>query len=260
MAAEYAAPQADSESASTLRAPGLSARLSPWAWLVAASAAVLATAAIAMTTLWLATARERSSTYAVSAALLRIEIEVERGDVEILGGGREDVQVRRTDHSAFGVDPEEQRTVRWGVLHISSACPSLVVGSCTSDYRVTVPENIPVTIISGDGKVRLLSYRGSAYVTARGGSIAVDAFCGHVLQATSRSGDIDIAAACSPERLELRTDSGDVRAAVPPGRYTVDADAIGGQVAVEGLIRADDAPWTIQALSNSGNVEIEASS
>jgi DUF4097 and DUF4098 domain-containing protein YvlB len=146
------------------------------------------------------------------------------------------------------------------VLRIASHCPDLVIGSCAANYRVTVPENIPVTINAVDGDVRLLSYRGSARVSAERGDVAVEAFCGHELHAASKSGDLDIAAACSPERLELRTDTGNVKAAVPPGRYTVDADSNGGRVAVEGLVRADDAPWTIQALSNTGNVEIQAAS
>jgi hypothetical protein len=93
-----------------------------------------------------------------------------------------------------------------------------------------------------------------------GGSITADAFCGFVLEATARGGSIDVSAICSPERLELRTDSGDVAATVPPGRYSIDADSNVGTVAVEGLERAVDAPWTIQALSSSGNVRLKAGS
>jgi DUF4097 and DUF4098 domain-containing protein YvlB len=145
-----------------------------------------------------------------------------------------------------------------GVLRIASGCPSLVVGSCAADYRVTVPESVPLTVTAEHGDVRLTAYRGSAQVWTAEGSITANAFCGFVLQATARRGSIDIAALCSPERLELRTDSGDVAATVPPGRYSIDADTSEGSVALSGLERAENAPWKIQALSNSGDVTVEA--
>jgi hypothetical protein len=228
--------------------------------LVAASAAVLVAVAVAMTVLWLVTSDRSSASYAVSGALLGIELDVGRGDVEIIGGGRGEVQVRRTERSLYGHEPEEQRTIAGGVLRITSRCVSLVVGSCTADYRITVPESVAVTITAQRGDVHLDAFRGSAHVATGGGSITAEAFCGFVLEATAHGGSIDVATICSPERLELRTDSGDVSATVPPGRYRIDADSNGGQVAVRGLEHAGDAPWTIQALSSSGDVTLETGS
>jgi hypothetical protein len=49
-----------------------------------------------------------------------------------------------------------------------------------------------------------------------------------------------------------------VSVTVPPGRYRVDADSDTGRRAVRGLESADDAPFQIQALSSSGNVDVEA--
>lgn len=256
MAADYAATHADG--ADTRRR--WRERLSSWGLIVAASVAVLAAAAAAMAVLWVATADRSSTSYSVPGALLGIEIDVGRGNVEILGGGRDEVQVLRSEKSLYGHEPEERRTLANGVLRIESRCVSLVVGSCTADYRVTVPESVAVTITAARGDVRLTAYRGSAHVVTERGSITADAFCGFVFEATARGGSIDVSAICSPERLELRTDSGDVAATVPPGRYSIDADSNVGTVAVDGLERAVDAPWTIQALSSSGNVSLEAAS
>lgn len=228
--------------------------------LVAASAAVLVAIAVVMAVLWLVTSDRTSTSYAVTGALLAIELDIARGDVEILGGGRGEVQVRRTERSLFGHEPEERRTMESGVLRITSRCVSFVVGSCTADYRITIPESVPITISAKRGHVHLDAYRGSARVTTDDGSITANAFCGFVLQATTRHGSIDVATICSPERLELRTDSGDVSATVPRGRYSIDADSADGRVAVSGLEHADDAPWTIQALSASGDVTLKAGS
>jgi hypothetical protein len=238
----------------------LRARVSRWGVLVAASAIVLVAAILIMAGLWLATSDRASTSYSVGSAVLGVEIIVVRGDVEILGGGLDEVQVVRAERSLYGHEPTERRTTADGVLRIESSCPSLVVGSCGADYRVTVPESVAVTVSAEHGDVRLAGYRGSAHVFADEGSITADAFCGFVLQATARGGSIAVSAICSPERLELRTDTGDVEAAVPPGRYTVDADTNGGRVVVRGLERVEDAPWTIQALSSTGDVTVEAGS
>ena len=53
--------------------------------------------------------------------------------------------------------------------------------------------------------------------------VAVSGFCGFTLVVTSASGDVTSAADCSPDRIELRSGSGDVRAVVPGGRYRIDA-------------------------------------
>jgi hypothetical protein len=238
----------------------LRARRSHWALLVAGCAGVLVAAALAMAALWLVTSGTRTSSYGFAGPLLGVEIEIGRGDVEILGGGRSDVHVRRTESYAYGHEPRERLALDGGVLRIASDCASLVVGSCSAAYSVAVPDNVPVTVNVAHGDVRLAAYRGSAHLATQGGGISVDAFCGFVLEATAKQGDVDVATACSPERLDLRSDSGDVRAVVPPARYRIDADSSSGRVDVRGLDAADDAPWEIRALSGSGDVSVAAGS
>lgn len=257
--AEYAAPHAEIEQ----REDGiLRARVSTWSVLVASSGAVLLAAVSALTLWWAATYDEdtTSLTAKLPSTLLGIELTVARGDVEIVPGGPEDVLISRTEWSAYGQRPQERRAILDGVLKIESNCASLVLGSCAADYQLTVPEHVPVTISAERGDVRLGAFRGSARVSTRGGSIFVDSFCGFFLRATAKGGDIDVGAVCSPERIELRTDTGDVRLAVPTGTYNIDADTNGGRLSVRGLVDADGAVSAIQALSDSGNVTVEAGS
>lgn len=253
MAADYVVPHAEGAHARR----GLRERVSRWGVLVAGSATVLVAAGLVMGALWAATSKRTSTSYFVRDAVLGIELDITRGNVEIVGGARDEVQVRRVERSLFGHEPQEHRTVANGVLRIESRCRSLVLGSCSADYRVAVPDSIALTITAERGDVQLRAYRGSAEVWAGRGSVTAEAFCGFTLQATARAGSIDVGAICSPERLELRTDSGNVTATVPPGRYSVDADSSAGSVAVAGLERADDAPWKVQALSNTGNVTVK---
>jgi hypothetical protein len=255
VAADFAAPHAEG---ADLRREGRR-RVSSWGLLVLASAVVLVAVTLLMAVLWAATSHQGSTSYAVpGAALLRVELDVTRGDVEIFGGGSERVEVLRTDRSLYGHEPEERRTVANNVLRIESRCPALVVGSCSADYRVTVPESVALTVAAEQGDVSMVGYRGSAQVSTQGGSITAGGFCGYVFQATARGGNVNVEAVCSPETLELRTDTGDVSAVVPPGRYGMDVDTNAGAVDVRGIERADDAPWRIQALSNTGDVTVQA--
>jgi hypothetical protein len=257
MTAGYAAAPAEAERLGAWRR--LRSRMSTWRFIVAACGIALAAGAALMTGLWVATSGTRTTSYSFAGPLLGIEIDVGRGDVRILGGGRSNVHVRRTERFAYDQAPRERLALEDGVLKIGSECAALVIGTCSADYAIAIPDNVRVTIRTASGDVRLAGYRGSAQVTASRGGIVVDGFCGFVLQATTGRGDIDVATACAPERLELRSDEGDVTAVVPAGRYEVDADTNEGRVAVRGVIPAEDAPWTIQALSGRGDVTVSAS-
>jgi len=234
--------------------------MSTWMLLVAVSTLVLAAAAAVMAGLWLVMSGSRSNSYAFSGPLLGIEIDVGSGDVQILGGGGPDVHVRTTERSAYGQSPQERLDLESGVLKIGSRCASMVVGTCSVKYELAVPDNVALTIRTTDGDVRLEGYRGSANVATTRGRIAIEGFCGFLLQATARRGDIDVDTQCAPERLDLRSDSGNVTAVVPSGRYRIDADTNDGRVLVRGVVDADDALWEIRALSGSGDVTIEARS
>jgi hypothetical protein len=233
-------------------------RLSAWRIGVVASLAVLSAAVAAMAVLWFTSSGTRTSEYLAAAEVKRIEVDVGDGDVTIVGGGLDEVAVRRTDHYAYDKVPSEWRTLEDGVARIFSRCPSLVLGSCAADYRLRIRNGVPLIVRVERGNVRLMHYHGVAELEARAGTITVRGFCGTLLQAATRQGDIDAGTSCPAERIELRTDTGDVRAVVPRGRYRVDADTNTGRVDVRGISQVFVAQRAIQALSNSGNVTVES--
>ena len=238
--------------------PVVRRRPSPWGWLVAASAAILAAVAIALAVWWLASRETMIASYNVRGSLNGVTLDLGEADADIVGGAEGGVAVRRTDRFAFGHRAVARRAVAGGVLRISSRCPETVMGTCSARYRLTVPDNVPVTVRTGSGDVSISRFRGSARVDTSAGDIAVGAFCGFALQARADTGNVQAEAACPLDRMELRSASGNVSVTVPPGRYRVDADSDTGQRAVRGLQAADDAPFQIQALSGSGNVDVEA--
>jgi len=233
-------------------------RISPWGALVAVSAVLVVGAAAALLIATVASSHEREVRFAVRGSLSGVSLDVGDAGVEIAGGGRRDLlQVQRTDRYAFGHDAIVERTVTMGELRLRSRCPKAVPHTCSSRYRLVVPDNMPVDVRATSGTVRLSSYRGSARVTTRSGNIDVAGFCGFSLQARAESGDIAANAACAPQQLSLRATSGSIDATVPPGRYQVEAESTNGAERISGVAAVADAPFSIQALSSSGNVRVE---
>jgi hypothetical protein len=233
-------------------------RPSPWTLVVAGSAVVVVGCALVLAVWWLQSSEKQIATYAVRGAVSRITLDLGGANATVVGGGSgRDVQVQRTDQFSFGRRAQADRDVSGGVLRLRSRCPQTVLAECSASYRVRVPDNIPVTVRTSSGNVRFSAYRGSASIATTTGDITVGGYCGFLLQARAETGDVRASTSCSPERLVLRSRSGDVRAIVPAGRYRVDADTDGGSRRVAGLTPAEDAPFQIQALSSAGDVDVE---
>jgi hypothetical protein len=233
-------------------------RPSPWALLVAGSAALLVAFALLLGVWWLGSRETQIATYSVRGTVSEVMLDLAGANAVVVGGGSaREIDVRRTDEFSFGRRAAARRGVADGILRLRSRCPDTVLSTCSASYRVSVPDNIPVTVRTSSGDVRFSAYRGSASIATTTGDIDVGGYCGFRLQARAESGDVRASTSCSPERLVLRSRSGDVHAIVPAGRYRVDADTDGGERRVSGLAPADDAPFSIQALSGSGDVDVE---
>lgn len=234
------------------------AGLSPWGRLVAASAVVVLGSLITIGVWALLTTERETVTYDVRGSLNGIALDIGDGNAQIIGAGTSPiVAVRRTDHSSFGHDADTVRSLRQGVLRIHARCPVTVLHTCSSDYQLRVPENVPISVRTGSGDVQFEGFRGTARITTGSGAISVAGFCGFALQARSETGNVDAAAACPSERMLLRSRTGSIHASVPQGRYRIDADSDTGTREVRRLTPAEEAPFQIQALSSEGDVLVE---
>jgi hypothetical protein len=231
-------------------------RVSEWWYLVAGSATLLIAVGVAAAIWWAASRETRTTSYRVLGDLVGVRLDLGAADVEVAGGG-DAVEVRRVDRFAFGHPSRERRSVARGNLSIVSRCARQVLGACHASYRVTVPDNVAVTVATSSGDVHLTGVRASVEVQTGSGAVVASGFCGFALRAISDSGDVRAATECSTERLELRSRSGDVSAVVPTGRYRIDAATDTGDRRVQGVTPDDVAPYQLQALSGSGNVTVQ---
>ena len=218
---------------------------------------VLIAGAAVLAVWWLESSRTTTVAYTVPGTLLGIELRVQSGDVTIVGGSRGCRLAVATTRS-MGTDRVSSVSFGAGPCISSRRCPVLVLGSCASNYRIEVPNNVSITVRAEQGAVRLEGYQGSANLRTNAGSISVEGYCGLVLGATSASGSIRVGTSCSPSRLALFSASGSVAVTVPAGHYRINADSRSGRSRVSGLVSDAGAPWDIEALSNSGNVTVAA--
>jgi hypothetical protein len=216
-------------------------------------------AAVGLLAWSLAGGEERRVAYAVRGSLTGLTLDLGDADLVVEGGGRRTtVAVEHVDRFGFGHDAVVRRSIDAGVFSVRSRCPSTILHGCDVSYRVVVPDNLPLTVQTGAGSVRLSGYRGQARVTTGRGDIDISGFCGFSLQARADGGgDVTASTACPPPQLSLRTTTGSVHARVPGGRYRIDASTSGGRARVRGLASDAGAPFAIQALSSSGAVVVE---
>jgi hypothetical protein len=232
------------------------AHLRGWDAAVALSAALLGVVALAFVIGWIASSENERVAYAAPASVTRVELDVGAGDVTVTGGNGSGVQIRRDDSSAFGRRPTERRQQTGGVLRVQSKCPRVVVGGCSAAYHVSVPGDVEIDVRTGSGRVRYLGFHGSARIQTGSGDVAVDAFCGFGLSVRSRSGSVKTIAACAPKALALASETGDVTAVVPPGRYRIRATSDTGRRRVSGVQPNATARFGIDARSHSGAVTV----
>ena len=233
-------------------------RLSPWGRVVAISALLVVGGAIALAIAGLASRESRLVSYPVTGALEGLAFDLADGDIAIVGGGRRDaVEVRRTEHYAFGRDAVTTRNVKAGVFSVTSRCPTSLLAKCSVGYRVVVPDNVAIEIRTTSGDVALRGYRGTARIVTTSGAIDIGGYCGNSIDARAGAGDITLDAICAPPQATLRSNSGSIHATLPAGRYDIDAESGSGDAHVRGITARDDAPYSVQVLSGSGDVDVE---
>ena len=236
-------------------------RLSPWGRVVAISALLVVGGAVALAVGAFASSKPQKVIYPVRGAVQGLSLDVGDGDVEVVGGGtRDTVEVQRYERFSFGHAPEIEQKIDGAVYGVQARCPSSLLAPCTVDHRLVVPDNVALDIRTSGGHVSLRDYRGSARILTGGGGIDISGYCGNQLDARAGDGDITLEAECAPPRLSLRSGSGSIHAALPAGRYDLEAESTSGSESVRGLTPRSDAPYSVQVLSASGDVSVEGRS
>lgn len=204
-----------------------------------------------------------------------LSVDARSADVEVRSGDGSEITVeRKFERNVFGSDPKEK--YENGKLELRDTDCGLLAFGCETNYILTVPRDVKVTLegSSGDLKVSglqagadLKSSSGSIEVHNVGGALTMESSSGDLeaqaLKATtvstnSSSGSVELDFVTQPQSVEAESSSGDVTIRIPSGTdaYKVDSDTSSGDEAMS--IRSDpSAIRTIKAQTSSGDVTIE---
>jgi len=227
--------------------------------------------------LWIAQGTE-TQRYSYARQISSLTIDADTADVSVVAGvpGRVDV-VRWLDWSAHKPEVSE----RWDgdKLTIQVSCtnkikPFRAVIECGVGYQLSAPPNIPVTVASNGGNIRISQMTGELTLRTDDGDIATHGsrgrvqartYSGNVYVEESRStdvvartdaGNIQMAFVTPPARAESETFAGNVMIRVPSGTpYALRTQTFYGMPDLQ-VANDPDSPYKIIATSTAGNVSI----
>ncbi|HWC33916.1 MAG TPA: DUF4097 family beta strand repeat-containing protein [Mycobacteriales bacterium] len=177
--------------------------------------------------------------------------------------------------------PTLTHTLQDGVLRVAAPCPrptgivDIGFNDCLVDLLITVPAAVTVDAVDSVGDIRIRDLRGNETLRSDVGEIRVDRVVGPSLTATSDTGSVRLAGvrfaaltlrsssggvqadlARMPRTVVARSSDGDVDLTVPAGTYAVDTHTDVGSTHVRGITSSSDAPRTLSAHTDDGDIRI----
>jgi hypothetical protein len=194
------------------------------------------------------------------------------GSVTVVG--RDAGPITIDEHVSRGLhSPQRSIRVDGARLSVRGTCRAFPETWCSDDFVIRVPRSVRLRVDAVEIDVR--GTTGAADLTTEGGAIDLEGTRGSVrlsshggqidgaslrttrLTATSYGGNISLAFAVPPRRVDASSLGGHVVVALPDGpvTYRVDTSTSGGSA--ETLVRTDpDSERTIRAESHGGDVTV----
>ncbi|TDE02203.1 DUF4097 family beta strand repeat-containing protein [Jiangella asiatica] len=235
-------------------------------------AAVIAVGFAGVTALYWIT--HSSETVTVPETILRVEIEVASGRVDVVGSPDGETTLDFSARSGWlrdgGIDHEVDGTT----LRVTGGCDSGVFLGlwCQSDVTITVPADAVVVaqvsagtlsvsglsaeaiLESSAGDVLVSDHRGPVTAHSAAGSVELENVDASVVKATSSAGSVYVSAVTPPTSLDAESSAGDVTVEVPDDvTYDVETDSSIGDARVE-VPTMSGARHEIRAFSSAGSV------
>jgi hypothetical protein len=204
----------------------------------------------------------------------RVELDVGRGDVEIVPARGKRVRVREERRSGT-VSASSSQSRAGSTLKLEGGCHVFVL-TCEVDYRIEVPAGTAldveafaggITVRDTEGNVRLESKAGAVRalgVRGRRIDIRTSAGIAEADRVTARYVSVRTAAGNAvasvlepPRDLLVETHAGDAEAFVPDVGYRIDADSDAGDAKVR-VRRNDLSGRSLRVRTNAGNATVRA--
>lgn len=190
--------------------------------------------------------------------LSRLELVTDNGEVQIRGGGGDEIAVRTVLQERSEGDAEYSIEVDGDRLAVTGECDASWWDRCSVGFIVTVPSDFDVDVETNNGRVALTDVIGDVHVETDNGAIEGDRLRSSVVDTHTDNGRIRLTFDDAPTSVTARSDNGAIAVRLPDRDldYSVDADSAHGNVDVD--IRTDPvADRHVTARSDNGAIDVE---
>lgn len=214
----------------------------------------------------------------VSGSVTRLSVSNDVGDITVVPGSV--TRIAAFEQYSFK-PPTVSHSLRGGLLEVDARCPRTAgpvdvgLNECAADLVITVPRDVTVDAIDGDGDIRTRDLRGAETLRSDAGDITVERVAASALSCRSSDGDVHLSAvrvktvalatdtgeisadvATLPRSVVARSSDGDIALTVPTGTYAVDAHSVDGTSQVRGITVERGARRTLSARTDEGDIHI----
>ncbi|MGW1895519.1 DUF4097 family beta strand repeat-containing protein [Streptomyces sp. NPDC002004] len=201
-------------------------------------------------------AKTGKESYGVEQKVTSLRVDDYAGDVEVVAGSGDSVEVVEKYEYSDG-KPRTEHSVRAGELLLKSSGCGGDADKCSVKYRVEVPAATAVHLTVGGGDITVRGLSGATYAKSEGGQVRVAQSSAKDVTAGNGGGDVSVSFAAVPDKVDASTEGGDVTVRLPRGAYDVDARTEGGDRKVD--VRTDSgSPHKVTAHTEGGDVRVES--
>ena len=187
-----------------------------------------------------------------------LELTTDNGEVEIRGGGGDEIAVRTVLAERHEGDGEYSLDVNGDRLLVTGECDGRRIDDCTVGFIVTVPSDFEVDIETHNGRVSVADLDGGVRVETDNGAIDAERIGAARVDTHTDNGRIRLTFDDSPISVAATTDNGAIAVRLPDFGvdYSVDADSDNGRVDID--VRTDPAAdHQVTARTDNGAIDVE---
>jgi len=192
------------------------------------------------------------------ADLQRLDLDTDNGEVEIRGGGGDEIAVRTVLVERHEGDADYSIDVEGDRLVVAGECDGRRWNGCSVGFVVTVPSEFEIDVVTDNGRVALADVDGRVSVETDNGAIHADRIGSPIVDTRSSNGRIRLNFDDAPVSVAATSGNGaiDVRLPDRDVDYAVEADSGNGAVDID--VRTDpDADRQVTARSDNGAIDVE---
>ena len=193
-----------------------------------------------------------------TAGLTRVDIRTDNGEVEVVDGVVDDIEIRVVLQEADEGDAEYSIDTDGDRLLVVGECDARWWQGCKVGFRVVVPADFDVAVDTDNGRIGVDAISGTLDLETDNGAIEADGIDADEVSARTDNGRIRLAFDTAPSTVEALTDNGAIVIRLPDDgeRYDVSATSDNGHVDVD-IATGDGANRRVVADSDNGAIDIE---